>query len=140
MSGWLRWVLILTMVWVHCNMNEETTILTFQWQPLNRKIEDLPKMFPVSANTLVAPLDRDLTELTVCQRFKLESLVSQATFGVKDSKDQMFITTLFVLKLSFQCLRPFGPQTKICLKMVNTAVRLSTWREHNALQMDITKG
>jgi hypothetical protein len=104
MSGWLRWVLILTMVWVHCNMNEETTILTFQWQPLNRKIEDLPKMFPVSANTLVAPLDRDLTELTVCQRFKLESLVSQATFGVKDSKDQMFITTLFVLKLSFQCL------------------------------------
>jgi hypothetical protein len=94
MSGWLRCVLILTLVWVHCSMSEETTILTFKWQPINRKIEDLPKMFPVSANTLPTPLDRDLTELTVCQRFKLEFLVSQVAFGVKDSLDQMFITTL----------------------------------------------
>jgi hypothetical protein len=93
-SGWLRCVLILTLVWVQCSMSEETTILTFKWQPINRKIEDLPKMFPVSANTLPTPLDRDLTELTVCQRFKLEFLVSQVAFGVKDSLDQMFITTL----------------------------------------------
>jgi hypothetical protein len=50
-------------------------------------------MFPVSANTLSAPLDQDLTELTVCQRFKLESLVYQVTFGVMDSFDQMAIST-----------------------------------------------
>jgi hypothetical protein len=89
MAGWLRWILILTLVWVHYSMNEDTTILTFKWQPLNRKIEDLPKMFPVSANTLVSPLDRDLTEVTLCQRFKLESLVFQIPFAIIDSSDQM---------------------------------------------------
>jgi hypothetical protein len=105
MSGCFRWVLILTLVWLHCSMNEEITILTFKWQPLNRKIEDLPKMFPVSANTLVAPLDRDITELTICQRFKLESLVSQAIFNVKDSSDQVVITT----SLGFGLMGSTGP-------------------------------
>jgi hypothetical protein len=105
MSGCLRWVLILTLVWVHCSMNEETTILTFKWQPLNRRIEDLPKMFPVSDNTLVPPLESDITELTICQRFKLESLVSQAIFYVKDSSDQLVITT----SLDFGLMGSTGP-------------------------------
>jgi hypothetical protein len=94
MAGWLSWGLILTLVWIHYSMNEETTVLTFKWQPLNRKIEDLTKMFPVSANTLASPLERDLTELTLCQRFKLESLVTQIPFTVNDSSNKPAIFTM----------------------------------------------
>jgi hypothetical protein len=118
MAGWLRWILILTLVWVHYSMNEDTTILTFKWQPLNRKIEDLPKMFPVSANTLVSPLDRDLTEVTLCQRFKLESLVSQIPFTVMDSSDQMTMTTL----LDFGLMGNTGQFIRLC-----SQVAMRTW-------------